>query len=145
MPNDCLICERITWWKSGTSPYFIHEFQHSIMVVGDHQFHKGYCLVLLKDHTRELHELVPEVQAQLWQEVMRAGQAVVSTFQPWKMNYACYGNAEPHVHWHLFPRYDSEPDHTRNPWLHSLRFKDYLISHETARELATLLRKALQE
>jgi diadenosine tetraphosphate (Ap4A) HIT family hydrolase len=138
-----LICDRVGTWRAGENPYFVHEFEHSLLVVGDHQFHRGYCLVLLKEHVRELHELNPDVQGQLWQEVMQAGRAVVRAFQPWKMNYACYGNAEPHVHWHLFPRYDREPDHTRNPWLHSARFKDHRISQESAEQLAARVRSSL--
>jgi diadenosine tetraphosphate (Ap4A) HIT family hydrolase len=143
MAHDCLICKRVEWWRRGENPYFVREFEHSILVVGDHQFHRGYCLVLLKEHVRELHELDPLVQGGLWQEVMCAGQAVVRAFQPWKMNYACYGNAEPHVHWHLFPRYDTEPDHTRNPWLHCDQFKQHRVTHDAARQLVERVRAEL--
>ncbi len=141
--KSCLICHRVSLSKSGENPYFIHEFEHSIFVVGDHQFHKGYSLLLLKEHVRELHELAPQEQAVLFQELMMAARALVATFQPWKMNYACYGNAEPHVHWHLFPRYDSEPDHTNHPWLHSKEFNKYEIDAKSARTLAERIRENL--
>src|SRR5713101_4698077 len=98
--NSCLICDRIALWRSGQNHYFIYEFEHSIFVVGDHQFHQGYSLILLKEHIRELHDLTTPVQSALFQEVMAAGRVLVATFQPWKMNYACYANAEPHIHWH---------------------------------------------
>lgn len=143
MPTDCLICVRVAAWHRNANPYVIAAFEHSIFVVGDHQFHRGCCLVLLKDHVRELHELPPEVQAALWQEVMRAGQALVRTFHPWKMNYACYGNAEPHVHWHLFPRCETDPDRTNHPWLHADRFKEHTITHEQARAMAAGIRENL--
>src|SRR4030042_2626076 len=97
---DCVICERIALWRKGANPYFIHEFKHSIFVVGDHQFHEGYSLVLLKKHVSEMHELPDKVQAALFKEVVTAARALVATFHPWKMNYSCFGNAEPHVHWH---------------------------------------------
>lgn len=67
---------------------------------------------------------------------MLAGQAIVNAFSPWKMNYACYGNAEPHIHWHLFPRYESDPDRKANPWCHVSEFKHYLITSQTAQNLA---------
>lgn len=136
MSPTCMVCQRIAWWRNGHNPYFIHEFRHSIFVVGDHQFHRGYALVLLKDHVRELHELAPVTQSALFAEVMLAGQAIVGAFAPWKMNYACYGNAEEHVHWHLFPRYADDPDRRRNPWLHAPRFKQHQIDADTARSLS---------
>lgn len=134
--NGCLICERVALWRRGQNPYFIAEFKRSIFVVGDHQFHRGYALVLLKEHVTELHDLAPGAQVELFQDVMRAGQALVKVFRPWKMNYSCYGNTDPHVHWHLFPRYEDDPDRRRNPWLHSAEFGKHRIDEQTARQLA---------
>ena len=47
---------------------------------------------------------------------MRAAEALNRTFAPRKMNFSCYGNAEPHVHWHLVPRYDDDPHPGQDPW-----------------------------
>ncbi|WP_375509590.1 HIT family protein [uncultured Nostoc sp.] len=113
--EPCLICERVTLERSGQNPYFIHEFEHSILVIGNHQFYRRYSLILLKKHIRELHELPPPIQSALFQEVMLSGQVIVNAFSPWKINHACYGNSEPDIHWHLFPRYESDPDHQGVP------------------------------
>ncbi len=51
------------------------------------------------------------------------------------MNHSCYGNLDPHIHRHLFPRYESEPDHLNHPWLHASEFKDHQIGAEAARDL----------
>jgi diadenosine tetraphosphate (Ap4A) HIT family hydrolase len=59
------------------------------------------------------------------------------------MNYSCYGNVDPHIHWHLFPRYESEPDHLNHPWLHASGFKDHLIDAESAREVGGRIRANL--
>ena len=134
--NTCSICRRVSLWREGRNAHFVHEFEHSVLVVGDHQFHRGYCLLLLKEHVRELHELEPDAYAVLSRELLAAGRAVAETFRPWKMNYSCYGNVDPHIHWHLFPRYDTEPDHLSHPWLHAAEFKDHLIGEEAARALA---------
>ena len=104
--------------------------------MGDHQFHKGYCLLLLKEHVRELHELKPETYLALCTELFEAGRAIAETFKPWKMNYSCYGNLDPHIHWHLFPRYEADPDHLNHPWLHAAEFKDHLINDEAARDIS---------
>jgi diadenosine tetraphosphate (Ap4A) HIT family hydrolase len=139
----CLICDRVSQWRNGKNPYFIHEFEYSIFVVGDHQFHPGYSLLLLKEHVRELHQLSSPVQTALFQELMIATNAIVQTFHPWKMNHACYGNAEPHIHWHLFPRYSDDPDRYTNPWLHSAQFSSRSIDPQTARTLSRQIRANL--
>jgi diadenosine tetraphosphate (Ap4A) HIT family hydrolase len=143
--KPCDICQRIQLWRNGQNLSFIYEFENSIFVLGDHQYHRGYSLILLKSHIRELHELQNEVQSALFQEVMTATRALVRTFHPWKMNHACYGNAEPHIHWHLFPRYDSMPDHTSNPWLHASEFKNHVIDLTEARRLIQSIQQNLTE
>lgn len=122
MASDCLICEKVRGAQEGKNPSLIHEFKQSFLVLGDHQYFKGYSVLLLKDHVRELHELSPLRQQELFSELMAAGRAVFEAFQPWKMNYSCYGNQVPHIHWHIFPRYESDPDHLQQPWLRSPEF-----------------------
>ncbi len=118
----CLICENVARLERGENPQLIQEFKHSYLVLGDHQFYQGYSVILLKEHVRELHELDANTQQGLFAEVMAAGRAVHAAFQPWKMNYSCYGNQVQHVHWHIFPRYESDPQHFSPPWANSARF-----------------------
>lgn len=141
--GSCSICRRVESWREGRNENFVHEFEGSILLVGDHQFHRGYCLLVLKEHVRELHELDAGAQAALFRELMEAGRAVAGAFGPWKMNYSCYGNVDPHVHWHLFPRYDTEPDHLNHPWLHAAEFEDHATDAETARAVAEKVREKL--
>jgi diadenosine tetraphosphate (Ap4A) HIT family hydrolase len=143
--KPCYICGRVQLWRKEQNPYFIYEFENSIFVLGEHQFHPGYSLILLKSHIRELHELPHSVQTALFHEVMTATKAIVRAFRPWKMNHSCYGNAEPHIHWHLFPRYDTRPDHTSNPWLHASEFKDHMIDLSEARRMIQRIQRSLEE
>src|SRR5688500_9931787 len=131
--NNCPMCRRVTaFLQADENPFLIHEFEHSLFVVGDHQFFRGYSLLILKEHERELHELEPGVQSALFAELMTAGRAVAEAFKPWKMNYSCYGNLVPHIHWHLFPRYDSDPDREQVPWFHAGEFEKHLIDGQAA-------------
>src|SRR5690606_29899764 len=77
MAANCLICERVALARAGENPYLIAEFEHTIFVVGDHQYHRGYSLLLLKDHVHELHTLAPDVQTAMFQELMTATRALV--------------------------------------------------------------------
>jgi diadenosine tetraphosphate (Ap4A) HIT family hydrolase len=137
--DECLICDRVALASEGRNPYLVAEMDHTLFVIGDHQFHEGYALVLLKDHVREPFELSPVVQGEHFGEVMRAAKAVQKTFRPWKLNYCCYGNGEPHVHWHIFPRYENDPNRG-DPWRDAARFAERLITAEQAREIAARVR-----
>ena len=114
--NECLICERVVLASEGRNPHLIAEMEHTYFVVGDHQCFKGYALVLSKEHVREPFELPIDVQREHFAEVMRAAKAIHETFAPSKLNYSCYGNAEPHVHWHIVPRYTDDPNRDGDPW-----------------------------
>jgi diadenosine tetraphosphate (Ap4A) HIT family hydrolase len=41
--------------------------------------------------------------------MMRVGQALETVFKPLKMNFEILGNAVPHLHGHIVPRYYGDP------------------------------------
>lgn len=143
MDNACSLCDQVNLWRQGRNPFVIEEFRHSLWVVGPHQFYRGYSLLLFKDHVRDLHELEPSVHDALWGEVRIAAQAVVAAYQPWRMNYASLGNVVPHIHVHLFPRYESDPDHRQHPWHQAQEFDRHRLSEEQALEIAGRMRGCL--
>lgn len=141
MKRNCMICQRLLDWEKDKNPYFIHEFKNSIFVLGDHQYFSGYSLILFKRHVRELHELSKKVQQGLFQELMIAGKTIFKTFTPWKMNYSCYGNVVEHIHWHIFPRYKSDPYHKKNPWFKSSEFENYAINEKQRQDIIIKIRR----
>lgn len=143
MNHHCVICDKVSRWRRGDDHFVIAEFRQTIFVVGDHQFFEGYSLLLLKSHVRELHDLGAGEQAETFRELMTATEALVKTYHPWKMNYASYGNVAPHVHWHLIPRYASDPDRESQPWHHAAKFDDYAIKAETANAISERIRSNL--
>lgn len=142
--GDCLICERVKSAREGKNSHLIHEFKNSYLVLGDHQFFKGYCVLLLKSHVRELHELPSDQQKELFEELMTSGKVIHEAFKPWKMNYSCYGNQVPHVHWHIFPRYETDPDHLKQPWLHSAEFEKHPVQETGRVERIKLIQSKLK-
>lgn len=143
MTDNCLICQRVALWRAGQNPYLIAEFEHSLFVVCDHQYYRGYALLLLKDHIRDLHQLPPDVQAGLFAELMRATAAVVSAYHPDKMNHLSLGNAEPHIHWHIIPRYADDPYYRQQPFAQAAEFDKYAIDAATAQRIAAEIRAHL--
>ncbi|MFZ2060377.1 MAG: HIT family protein, partial [Candidatus Binatus sp.] len=99
--------------KAGAFPDFIAELKSCYVILGDQQFYRGYCVLFAKLHATELY-LMPADTARLLSDEMRlVAEAIAAVVQPWKMNYECLGNSEPHVHWHLLPRSKNEPEELR--------------------------------
>jgi diadenosine tetraphosphate (Ap4A) HIT family hydrolase len=72
----------------------------------------GYACVVSKRHGIEPYELPPAERAAFWEEAMTVARALASLFDPVKMNYEIHGNVVPHLHLHLYPRYDGDPYRT---------------------------------
>lgn len=112
----CLICERIEAIRAGHNPHFVAELEASYVVLGDFQFFRGYTLLLAKEHAAELHQLSPPVRRRILEEMSLVAEAVFHAFRPRKLNCECLGNAEPHVHWHIFPRHQDDPSPGTSSW-----------------------------
>lgn len=115
--KKCFICERIFLIKKGKNPYFVMELGSSYVVLGDHQFYKGYTILLSKIHSPELHLLPRNFRKTLLNEMSIVGEAIFKTFKPKKLNYELLGNKNEHIHWHIFPRYANDPNPTMPIWV----------------------------
>ena len=104
----CLICDRIEQIKNGTNPYVVKELQTGYVVIGDHQYFRGYTLFLCKEHQTELFDLEPEFKKKFLEEMSLVAEAVYRAFDAEKMNYELLGNGDTHLHWHLFPRREKD-------------------------------------
>jgi diadenosine tetraphosphate (Ap4A) HIT family hydrolase len=99
--------------KAGAFRDFVAELSSCYVILGDRQFYRGYCVLFAKLHATELY-LMPADSARLLADEMRlVAEAIAAVVKPWKMNYECLGNSEPHVHWHLLPRQETETDEMR--------------------------------
>jgi diadenosine tetraphosphate (Ap4A) HIT family hydrolase len=116
MKSGCLICERIGQIQKGTNPYFVKELESGYVVIGDHQFFRGYTLFLSKKHCSELHELDYRDRKKFLEEMSLVAQTVHQTFKPDKLNYELLGNQHPHLHWHLIPRHSDDPSPNKPIW-----------------------------
>ena len=118
MPRDnCGICAWIEEAKANPD-YLIKELSTGYAVLSkyQHEHYRGYTVFLCKQHVGELHELDNSFKLAFLKEMSQVAEAVFKAFKPDKLNYEMLGNAEPHLHWHLFPRYKSDPNFTRPIW-----------------------------
>lgn len=146
MADDCLMCRWVAATADGRHPYAVADLGVSLLVMGDDRdadLFRGYAILAFKEHVREPHTLEPAVAAAHMAELMAAGLAIEEAFRPAKINYASFGNEVPHLHWHIIPRYDHDPDLGFQPWRNEDRFVDGMIGPEEGARLAALVRARL--
>lgn len=88
------------------------------VVMGERQPFTGYCLLLPDPVVEHLNALAGEQRAQFLADMALTGDAVLLCTGATRINYALFGNAEPALHAHVFPRHADEPAATRttHPW-----------------------------
>jgi len=133
------MCDR---WQSDAD-LRIAELEHSYLILNRDQFFPGYCLLFTKQHQTELFLLDKEVRQGLMEEVSRVAQALAVCFQPDKLNYELLGNMVPHIHWHLVPRFSSEPLWPRPIW--SEPHQELVLSADQYRQRCDQIHRALAE
>ena len=87
-------------------------------MLGDRQIFTGYCLLLPDPVVPHLNALVGEDRGRFLADMAQVGDALIEVTGAIRINYAMFGNVEPALHAHLFPRLSSEPKATRaaQPW-----------------------------
>lgn len=110
--SDCPMCRR---WDADADLRII-ELPHSYVVLNRDQYFPGYTLLFTKDHVTELFHLDRTVRTALMEEISLVAGALFVTYAPAKINYELLGNMVPHIHWHLVPRFSSEPLWPRPIW-----------------------------
>lgn len=144
-PDSCLICNRISLIKKRKNPYFVAETTSGYIVLGDHQFFRGYTLFLSKDHKRELHELEPEMRKTFLWEMSEVAAAVIRAFQPVKLNYELLGNTDEHLHWHLVCRHRDDPNLHGPAWNIDPKIQKAPATIPDAQTLKVMKRQLLTE
>ena len=70
----------------------------------------GLSIVVFRGrHIVEPTELTTDEVTRYGGEVLRVGRAIETAFAPVKLNYDVLGNAVPHLHTHIVPRYADDP------------------------------------
>jgi len=141
--RSCGICSIVERIRSGAFPDWIAELPRSWLTLGDAQFYRGYCVLLAKRHATELH-LMPRGEAhELLDEMLAVGRTLAEVVKPLKLNYECLGNQEPHVHWHLFPRFLDDPMRSSPVWMRPEKERQLSLSDQARVELISAIRSEL--
>ncbi|MGI8826954.1 MAG: HIT family protein [Chloroflexota bacterium] len=104
--EGCPLCVEVAALESvNTYGHTIADLRLSRLRLASNQSVRGYCVLICSKHVREPYELSGKDRRAFFEEMMQAGQALESVFQSIKMNFEILGNAVPHLHCHIIPRY----------------------------------------
>jgi diadenosine tetraphosphate (Ap4A) HIT family hydrolase len=112
----CELCARIDRISQGQDPALIAELDQTYAILGDNQGLRGWCVLLLKGHREHLGELDVPRQCRVFADVARVAAAVREMVRPRRVNYECLGNVAPHIHWHVIPRHEDDPEPRAPVW-----------------------------
>lgn len=119
------------------------------LVLNENQATLGRLYFALKRHETDVTALAPAEVAALWELAGQAKQALDSVFAPDHFNYLFHMNMTPHVHMHIYPRYQT-PRLFAGQSFTDTRFGDHydpqeiiILDAATDTLLANTLRQAL--
>lgn len=117
-PTTTAIHRRVAALRAGADPTVLARLPSGWAVMGDPQVIEGYCLLLPDPVVPHLNALDAAARAQFLADMARLGDTVLAVRQAVRINYAIFGNVEPALHAHVFPRRADEPRElvTAQPW-----------------------------
>jgi diadenosine tetraphosphate (Ap4A) HIT family hydrolase len=74
------------------------------------QTYRGHCVLVFDPrHATRLDELTPREWAEFSADLHASTRAIAAVCAPDHFNVASLGNVMPHLHWHVVPRYKTDP------------------------------------
>ncbi len=91
--------------KFGYPETLLHEFEHWLVLVRPQQVTLGSLVLAAKSEATEFADLEAAAYCELGPAIAAIEGALKSAFGAEKMNYLMLMMADPHVHFHVIPRY----------------------------------------
>jgi len=115
---DTVIHRRVAALRAGHDPTRVARLISGWVVLGDPQVIPGYCLLLPDPVVPQLNSLDASGRAAFLADMARVGDVLLAAMAATRINFAIFGNLEPALHAHIFPRRQDEPAAlaTAQPW-----------------------------
>ena len=112
------IHRRVAALRAGNDPTRVARVASGWVVLGDPQVFAGYCLLLPDPVVADLNALPETARTQFLSDMAAVGDVLLRLTGATRINYAIFGNLEPALHAHIFPRRSDEPPAlvTAQPW-----------------------------
>ncbi len=117
--------ERLALLELGESPKLVARMASGFAVMADFQYLPGYCLLLANPLVDQLNDLEGHRRDQYLRDMALLGDAVRGATDCARINYGTYGNLDPFLHTHVWPRYEweNEPVRTAHPSTYTLEYQ----------------------
>ena len=104
--------------RAGLHPACVAAVESGWVILAERQVTAGYCLLLPDPVAGDLNELTAVRRGVILRDVGLLGDVLLDVTGAVRINYAIFGNIEPALHLHAFPRYAEELQRTNNaqPW-----------------------------
>jgi diadenosine tetraphosphate (Ap4A) HIT family hydrolase len=112
------IHELVERCRAGACDFAIGRMASGWAIMGERQVLPGYCLLLPDPVVPHLNALDGAAREQFMSDMTLIGDALLAVTGSVRINYAIFGNVEPALHAHIFPRDGAEPAEIRTaqPW-----------------------------
>ena len=105
----CELCDRV-------GGELLWQGERCRIVHVDEPGYVGYCRVIWEAHVKEMTDLEADDRTHLMEVVFAVESVLREQLEPLKINLASFGNAVPHVHWHIVPRFADDPHFPEPVW-----------------------------
>lgn len=96
--------------KTNADVIFITEMEISTLLLFRDQRFRGYCILSFEPwDATSIESLMDEDYTLFMTDLRTASAAIRHALKPDHMNYELLGNTNPHLHWHIIPRYKTDP------------------------------------
>src|SRR5688572_24237655 len=132
----CELCER-------TGGELLWQGEHCRVIYVEEPGYPGFCRVVWQSHVKEMTDLSDDDRTHLMEVVFAVEAVLREHLAPDKINLASLGNAVPHLHWHVIPRYADDPHFPEPIWAKAQRTAGYSRAHPDTAVLAGAIAAAL--
>ena len=107
---DCIFCKII---NKEIPNYTVYEDEFVLAFLDVEPCSKGHTVIIPKRHANNLSEITDEEWQKLMKSLRAVQQKIEEIIKPAGMNIGinngnAAGQAVPHVHWHIIPRYEND-------------------------------------
>ncbi len=108
--ENCILCDR----EFGQTK--IREYKNWMTKINFKQPTLGSALIVPYKHITRLEELSKEEKEEYWEVIIDLEKSIRRAFNPDQINYQMLSNLEPHIHYHVIPRYRSIRNFSGMEW-----------------------------